>query len=110
MLSYTHELFGHNKPELTGHFFQRYAERVFNVPEKTSESWARVNHNRIRIVKDFYSRLLKCKLLKLSEIENRDYYERKYGKDTVFLQNNNYVFVVRDYKAVVTVYRKQKGW
>jgi len=104
MLSYTHELFGHDKPELSGHFFQRYAERVFNVPEKSSEIWARTNFNRIRIVKDFYDRLKKAVLVK--NVNILDYYHQKYGKDIQFLKHNKYIFVVRDYKVVVTIFKE----
>lgn len=104
MLSYTHELFGHNKPELTGHFFQRYAERVFNVPEKSSESWARTNYNRIRVVKDFYNRLKKAIIIRDKDI--LDYYHKKYGGDIQFLKHNKYIFVIRDYRTVVTIIRE----
>jgi hypothetical protein len=105
MLSFTHELFGHNKPELTKHFFQRYSERVFNVPEKSSESWSKVNYNRIRIVRDFYDRLKKASLIKNENILN--YYHEKYGKDVQFLKNNKYIFVIRDYKVIVTIFREE---
>ena len=106
MLSFTHEVFGHNKPQLTGHFFQRYAERVFNVPETSSEIWARVNHNRIRIVKDFYDRLKKAVRIKNENILK--HYHDKYGKDVQFLKHNKYIFVVRDYKVIVTIFREEK--
>jgi hypothetical protein len=96
-------LFGNNKPQFTIHFYQRYAERVFNVANKDAPSWAKHRINVIKIIKDFYNRFPKMNLINASD--KSDYYKNMYGNDVIFLQHNKYIFVVREYKVVVTVYK-----
>ena len=107
MLNKTHILFGNNTPRLSNHAFQRYAERIFNVDEKNSDAWARNGTNRIRVVKDFYNRLPKCEIINTNTLDNIDYYRSRYGNDVIFLKHNKYVFVVREYKVITTVFKEQ---
>lgn len=100
-LKFTHPLFGHNRPEFTSHFYQRYAERIFGIAESGSKAWAKFNGN--KIIQDFYGRFPKCEIL--LDMHKQEYYEQKYGKDLRFLKHNRYIFVVRDFRRIVTVYK-----
>lgn len=101
----THELFGNKAPILSNHCFKRYAERIYNVANDKSESWIKDPNNRIKVIKDLHDRLSKMTLIKNNIIS--DYHFNKYGKDINFLQHNNYIFVVRQYKIIVTVFKKE---
>ena len=109
MLNKTHKLFGHNTPRLSNHTFQRYAERVFNVDDSKSITWAKDKNNRIRVVKDFYGRLPKCEIINTNklDVDSINYFQSRYGNDVIFLKHNKYVFVVREYKIIVTVFKEE---
>jgi hypothetical protein len=109
MLNKTHQLFGHNTPRLSNHTFQRYAERIFNVDDNKSLTWSKNKDNRIRVVKDFYGRLPKCEIINTNKLDadRMNYFQSRYGNDVVFLKHNKYVFVVREFKIVVTVFKEE---
>ena len=104
-MSTYNEIFGYNKPIFTRHFLERYAMRLFNVPEKYVDSWLILNKH--KIVSDTYKRLNKCDILKLDELK-QEYLHKKYGNDVIALKNNNIVFIIREYKFLVTCFNTKE--
>lgn len=101
MISKNHFMFGYQGPSLTTHFLDRYAERIFNVPEKYSHSWSIAN--RKKLLDDFYNRLKSTTLADVGG-KHLEYLQKKYGTDIRFLKQNNIIFVVRGFRTLVTCF------
>jgi len=99
------DIFGNNKPQFTSHFLERYAERIFFVGKQYAYSWIKNNYD--KFYKDLFYRLNNSEVLNLSTTKY-NYVYKKYGNDVRFLKYKKFIFVVRDFKNIVTFMREDE--
>jgi hypothetical protein len=93
------DIFGNNKPHFTHHFIHRYAERIFNVKPIHLDSW--INLNYTKFYDDLFFRLTNSKIFDYDKTKYA-YFSKKYGSDVRVLKHGKFMFVVRDFKNIVT--------
>jgi len=99
------DIFGNNKPNFTSHFIKRYAERMFHVKERYADSWIKTNYN--KFYTDLFSRLNKAEVINITNTKYF-YIVNKYGKDVRFLKSGNFIFIIRNFKDIVTFIREEE--